>query len=78
MIPIWNTSYTVGNASRVEESQEGNDEEVKQEGVRAAEPCAVPVFSWTAAEDLLPTWIRMVELMKWTTLSCLCIIWDAT
>jgi len=32
MIPIGDTSYTMGNASRVEESQEGIDEEVEQEG----------------------------------------------
>jgi len=32
MIPIGDTSYTMGNASRVEESQEGIDEEVKQKG----------------------------------------------
>jgi len=32
MIPIVDTSYTMGNASRVEELQEGIDEEVKQEG----------------------------------------------
>ena len=32
MIPIGDTSYTMGNASRVEESQEGIDEDVKQEG----------------------------------------------
>ena len=54
MIPIGEASYTMGNASRVEESQEGIDEEVEQEGERA-EPCTVPVSSWIAAEDLLPT-----------------------
>jgi len=32
MIPIGITSYTMGNASRVEESQEGIDEDVEQEG----------------------------------------------
>jgi len=34
MIPIGDTSYTMGNANsgRVKESQEGIDEEVKQEG----------------------------------------------
>jgi len=32
MIPIGDTSYTMENASRVEESQEGIDEEVEQEG----------------------------------------------
>jgi len=32
MIPIGDTSYTMGNASRVEESYEGIDEEVEQEG----------------------------------------------
>ena len=32
MIPIGDTSYPMGNASRVEESQECIDEEVEQEG----------------------------------------------
>jgi len=32
MIPIGDTSYAMGNASGVEESQKGMDEEVKQEG----------------------------------------------
>ena len=32
MIPIGDTSYTMGNASRVEESYKGIDEEVEQEG----------------------------------------------
>jgi len=32
MIPIGDTSYTMGNASRLEESQEGIGEEVEQEG----------------------------------------------
>ena len=32
IIPIGDTLYTMGNASRVEKLQEGIDEEVKQEG----------------------------------------------
>ena len=32
MIPIGDASYTMGNASRVEELYEGIDEEVEQEG----------------------------------------------
>ena len=52
MIPIGDTSYPMGNASRVEESQECIDEEVEQEG---GEGRAVPVSNWIAAEDLLPT-----------------------
>jgi len=31
-IPIGDTSFAMGNASRVEESQKGIDEDVKQEG----------------------------------------------
>jgi len=32
MVLIGDTSHAVGNASRVEESHKGTDEEVKQEG----------------------------------------------
>jgi len=63
----------MGNASRVEELQEGIDElrRSNRRGERV-EPCAVPVSSWIAAEDLLTAWICMVECLH--DYVCVCMI----
>jgi len=45
MIPIRDALYTMGNASSVEESQEGIDEEVEQEGLLLRTYCP-PEFAW--------------------------------